>query len=187
MVLMPANLSIRISAEVFEVVTPTMIFPSDGIVPIPRLALILVVVKVAIPAERSSISTFASDVNAVAVVAVPVRFPVTSPVMPPIKLDAETAAAVNTPTIMLGVPARLSAVDAIPVTSPVTFPVISPTNDRAVTIPVADISVTSIEVTVKSVPLNEVAVIIPAESMLSGIFEVNNNGILSLEMVPEVI
>ena len=62
--------------------------------------------------------------------------PVTSPVIPPIKLDAETALAVKTPTMIFGVPVKLSAVDAVPTTSPVTFPVIFPVNPEvAVTNP----------------------------------------------------
>ena len=99
-----------------------------------------VVDTVATPTVRSAISTSAVCVSDVAVVAVPVKLPVTSPVIPPIKLDAATAFAVKIPTIMFGVPLKLNAVDAVPVTSPtrspVTFPVISPVNDVAVITPV---------------------------------------------------
>ena len=57
----------------------------------------------------------------------PVRSPATLPVIPPIKLDAATAAAVKIPTIIFGVPLKLNAVDAVPVRSPVN-PLVAVTN-----------------------------------------------------------
>ena len=51
------------------------------------------------------------------------------------KLEAATADAVRTPTIMSGEFTRFSAPVAIPVTLPVTLPVRGPLNDPAVTIP----------------------------------------------------
>ena len=80
---------------------------------------------------RSSISTSAVAVKLLAVDAVPV----TSPVIPPMKLEAATADAVRTPTIMSGEFTRFSAPVAIPVTLPVTLPVKGPLNDPAVIIP----------------------------------------------------
>ena len=73
-------------------------------VPIPR------VVTVATPTVKSAISTSASGVSDAAVDAVPV--------IPPIKLDAETAFAVIIPTLMFGVPTRDDADDATPVRDP---------------------------------------------------------------------
>ena len=74
---------------------------------------------VATPTVRSSISTSAVDVKLLAVDAVPV----TSPVIPPMKLEAATAFAVRIPTTMSGTPTNPSAPVAIPVTLPVILPV----------------------------------------------------------------
>ena len=96
--------------------------PVAKFVPTPRKE-----VTEARPTVRSAISTSAVDVSDDAVVAVPVKLPVTSPVIPPIKLDVETAAAVKTPTIIFGVPLKPNAVVAVPVRSPIN-PLVAVTN-----------------------------------------------------------
>ena len=114
-----------------------------------------ILVTVATPTVRSSISTSAVDVSDAAVVAVPVKLPVTSPVIPPIKLDDATAFAVKIPTTMFGTPTNPSA----PVAIPVTLPVILPENPP-------------------------VAVTIPEIETSAGNLELSRTGSLSLEIVP---
>ena len=127
---------------------------AESLVPIPIFSALKNVETVAIPTVKSAISTFASGVKLVAVVAVPV----TSPTIPPMKLDAETALAVRIPTTTSGDPTRLSAPVAIPVRLPVTFPVRFP----------------------EKPPL---AVIIPETWKASGILELSRIGNLSLLIV----
>ena len=81
------------------------------------------------------------------------------------KLDAETAFAVRTPTTISGPPTNPSAPVAIPVTLPVKFPVTLPTN----------------------APSNVVAVMIPAISRFVGNLSFARTGSLSLEIVPNPI
>ena len=117
-----------------------------------------ILVTVATPTVRSSMSTSAVDVSDAAVVAVPVKLPVTSPVIPPIKLDDATAFAVKIPTITSGVPTNPSAPVAIPVTLPVRLPENPP-----------------------------VAVTIPEIETSAGNLELSRIGSLSLEIVPNSI
>ena len=62
---MPENLSTKISAPTFEVVTPTVIFPVNGLVPIPSVDF-----TVDTPTVILSIAILAFEVKSVAVVAV---------------------------------------------------------------------------------------------------------------------
>ena len=116
---MPENLSTKISAPIFEVVTPTVIFPVNGLVPIPSVDF-----TVDTPTVILSIAILAFEVKSVAVVAVPITSPSNLvPVMiPEMTLD----------TSISGVPLKERAVEAVPTTSP--------SNEVAVIIPVITIS-----------------------------------------------
>ena len=119
MVLIPANLSTKISALIPEVVTPTVIFPFNGLVPTPSMDFTL-----DIPTVILSIVILAFEGKSVAVVAVPITSPSNLvPVMiPEMILD----------TSISGVPLKVRAVEAVPTTSP--------SNEVAVIIPVITIS-----------------------------------------------
>ena len=120
-------------------------------VPIPTVPLAIKLVEiVATPIVAPAILTSASLEREEAVDAVPVKLPITFPVIAPMKLPDEIADAVRIPTVRLGVPTRSSA------------PVATPTN----------------------LPLNVVAVRIPARFILVGNLSLARIGSLSLLIVP---